>query len=397
MQKLTENAVTRFACPPGERDAYLWDGSLPGFGVRAYPTGKKSFIVKYQLPNGRQRKMSLAPVQSGMLGEARREAASILLQARKGEDFVGDRHAERERARKKQEEKTTGQIIREYLSLKRNRVRPGTYREIERHLLTIFEPLHNRPIESIGRRDIVAIIDERVKQGKAVQADRAKTSMVGFCNWAIEYDYIQANPAAGISRRTPKEQLERDRVLSMDELAEVWRATEGHSDYEKIIRLLILTAARADEIAQMEWSEVDLPKREINIPKSRMKNAVAHTIYLSQPAVEILENIERRKGKRYVFGRTSNFFSGWSKSKARLDAKLGERVRPWRHHDLRRTLRTNASNLGLAPPVVLEAVLGHWGIAKPGIVGVYDHSTHDAERRKLMDDWAQAVLGNAGK
>jgi integrase len=160
----------------------------------------------------------------------------------------------------------------------------------------------------------------------------------------------------------------------------------------KIIRLLILTGARTDEIAQLEWSEIHLDKREIILPKSRMKNAVAHTIFLSLPVIDILQSVERRKSKRYVFGQTSNFFSGWSKCKARLDRKLGDSIRPWRHHDLRRTLRTNAANLGLAPPLVLEAALGHWGIATPGVVGVYDHYQHDPERRKLMDDWANAVL-----
>ena len=395
MQKLTEVAVSRLAVRGGEKEAYAWDPSLPGFGVRAFKSGAKSWVLKYTLPDGRQRKMSLGAVQSGMLGEARKAAASILLKAKNGQDPAGEKQAAKERAKR---EKPTGELIGEYLAMKKTSVRASTYTEIERHLNTLMAPLHFKPIEAIGRRDVVAVVDELTKLGKCVQADRCKTSAVGFFNWAIERDYLQANPATGISRRTPKEEINRDRVLSMEELAPLWRATDGHTDYEKIVRLLMLTGARADEIGCLEWSEVNLDDCQICIPPERMKNRRKHRIFLSKPAIEILGGITQRPTKLHVFGQTqSGPFSGWSKAKARLDVKLGEKVRPWRHHDLRRSLATNASDLGLASTVVIEMALGHWSGEKKGIVRVYNRSTHDAERRKLMDDWADAVLKAVGK
>ena len=72
-------------------------------------------------------------------------------------------------------------------------------------------------------------------------------------------------------------------------------------------------------------------------------------------------------------------------------------MKPWRHHDLRRSLATNASDLGLASTVVIEMALGHWSGEKRGIVKTYNRSTHDAERRKLMDDWADAVIKSVGE
>ena len=393
MQKLTESAVSRLAVKPDDRDAYLWDGSLPGFGVRAFASGAKSYIVKYSLPDGRQRKMSLGAVQTGMLNETRKAAASILLKAKNGQDAAGEKKQARERAKR---EKRLGEVIPDYLALKRNAVRPSTFREINYHLATLLAPLHERSIESVGRQDIVEIVDDMARQGKRVQADRIKTNCVTFFNWAIEYSYIQANPATGIKRRTMKEELERDRVLSMDEVAAVWNANAGHTDYEKIVRLLILTGARREEIGSLEWEEIDIEAREIRLPKARTKNGVAHTIFLSAPAAEILQSVSPRRGKRTLFGATSAPFGGWSKCKLRLDGKLGDRVKEWHLHDLRRSIATNSSNLGLASVVTIEMALGHWSGEKRGIVKVYNRSTHDTERRKLMDDWADAVLAKVG-
>jgi integrase len=415
MAKLLENTITRLSVSRGKRDAYAWDSTLPGFGVRAFASGKKSYVVKYQIAS-QQRKMSLGPALPGTLAETRKKAQDILASARLGRDIAGEKRTARERKRK---ERTIGDLIRDFLAIKRLEVRPTTYREVERHLLELFAPLHSRQIETIGRRDIVEIIDVQTKAGKRVQADRCKTSAVTFFNWCIERDYLQANPAAGIKRRTPDDQIERDRVLSMNELALIWRAAAGETDYYKIIRLLILTGARADEIGQLAWGEINLESGEIRLPAERMKNRREHRIFLSQPAIEIVSTIPRRADKRYAFGRTENYFSGWSKAKAKLDELLpvemrayladeeGEPIldaggkakrnpKSWRHHDLRRSLATNASDLGLASTVVIEMALGHWSGEKKGIVKTYNRSTHDADRRQLMDNWAQAVLKEVG-
>ena len=88
----------------------------------------------------------------------------------------------------------------------------------------------------------------------------------------------------------------------MNELALIWRAADGQTDYEKIIRLLILTGARADEIGQLAWDEIDFVNEEIRLPAERMKNRREHRIFLSKPVIWILIAIPRRKGKRTGLG-----------------------------------------------------------------------------------------------
>lgn len=394
--------VEELAPDPGKREAHVWDPLKPGFGVRAYGSGQKSYVVKYQLPTGGQRKVVLGSVRlkAGKLDlealeENRRQAETIREDARKGIDYVAEIEKRREDAiQREKTEKPLKDLINSYLATKKTQVRPSTYREIEHHLLKLYAPLHERAVATIGRRDIVEIVDGLVAKGHVVQADRAKTNATTFFSWLIERDYITANPASGIRRRTPKEKLQRDRVMSLAELATIWRAVDGHSDYENIIRLLLLTGARREEIGALQWDEIDFGKAHINLPKERTKNGVPHTIFLSEPALEILRSVTQRRGKRTLFGMTSAPFGGWSKCKVRLDEKLGKEFKPWVVHDLRRSLATNASDLGLASIVTIEMALGHWSGEKRGIVKVYNRSTHDAERRKLADDWAERVLAH---
>ena len=145
--------------------------------------------------------MSLGAAQSGMLAEARKAAASVLLKVKDGKDPAGDKQAARERAKR---EKPTSELIAEYLAMKKTSVRASTYTEIERHLNTLMAPLHSKPIEFIGRRDVVAVIDDLTKLGKRVQADRCKTSAVGFFNWAIRARLSAGKSSCGHIAAHPK-------------------------------------------------------------------------------------------------------------------------------------------------------------------------------------------------
>ena len=140
--------------PPGKREAYLWDETLPGFGVRAFASGKKSFVVKYSLASGQQRKISLGPALPGTLVETRRKAQDILARARIGQDVQGEKKAERVK-----KTSAAGTLIRRYLESRRSELRPRSFREVDRHLALLFSSLHEKQTEAITRRDVVEIDD----------------------------------------------------------------------------------------------------------------------------------------------------------------------------------------------------------------------------------------------
>ena len=398
MAKLTENSIAGLSVKPGERDTMYWDSSLPGFGLRIYSSGKRAFICKFTLASGQQRKVSLGPALPGTLAETRKRAHEILSRARLGQDLIGERQAARERARK---EAPTGALAERYLAIRAADVAAGemarkSYIGVEYHLKTLAASLHDRAPETIRQRDISNLVDELAATKGRRTADVCRASLAAFFNWLAEKEYVAGNPCSGIKKRDKAGP--RDRCLSPAELAEVWRATETPTDHHLITRLLLLTGARRDEIGALKWSEVDLTKRKIRLPKERVKagrkTRKGHTIFLSEPAAAILANIARRPGKDFVFGRDqTSSFSGWSRAKLALDARLSEAMpEAWTLHDLRRTFSTLTMEHGFASTEVKEAALGH---ARKGVDAVYDHSEHTAARRALMARWADFVLAAA--
>lgn len=145
----------------------------------------------------------------------------------------------------------------------------------------------------------------------------------------------------------------------------------------------------------MKWSEVDLGQALWIIPRERTKNGLKHEVPLSNAALHILQSIPRREGREFVFGEGQGGFSGWSKSKIRLDsrvAKIGAVLRPWRLHDIRRTTATRLGELGTLPHVI-EAILNHISGHKAGVAGIYNRATYAREKREALDLWSKYIAG----
>jgi integrase len=130
-------------------------------------------------------------------------------------------------------------------------------------------------------------------------------------------------------------------VLKDSELAAVWKACDDY-DFGRIVRLMMLTGCRREEIGALRWDEVDLDKREILLPGERVKNGRAHRVPLSSEALAIIKQVPRRLHRDTVFGervgKSGRGFTAWTTAKQALDKRAG--VAAWRLHDLRRTLAT---------------------------------------------------------
>ena len=109
-------------------------------------------------------------------------------------------------------------------------------------------------------------------------------------------------------------------MLSDDELRWLWRACEKIDwPFGPLVKLLLFTGQRRDEIASLQWSELDLGKRTWTLPREKAKNNRAHEIHLSDAAVEVLKSLPRTGA--LVFTSTgSTAVSGFSRAKRRLDA-----------------------------------------------------------------------------
>lgn len=199
---------------------------------------------------------------------------------------------------------------------------------------------------------------------------------------------VDANPVLNTNRHP--ESGPRERVLTDNELRAIWKATSTGDQYSAIVRLLLLTGARRDEVGSLRWSEVDLDAATISLPGDRTKNSRPFDIPLTPAALSILENQPGRPDRDFIFGRRERGFSGWSKAKAELDRQV--QLAPWRLHDLRRTMSTVMHDRLSVQPHIVEAVLNHVSGHRSGVAGVYNRATYAAEKAAALARWADHVL-----
>ncbi|HYG25952.1 MAG TPA: integrase family protein [Caulobacteraceae bacterium] len=386
-----------------------WDADLPGFGIRAYPQGRRVWIVQYRNTAGATRRVTLGDLRTVKLDAARRKAEELLSRARLGEDPQAERQAARRAVRVRP-------LVDDYLSYARKRLTQRSYGEVERHLMKACVSLHHIPASSIDRAEVVRLLDKIASTSGPIAANRVRASLSAFWTWALKAGRLEGeNPVAHTPRPTPERS--RDRVLSDDELALIWRCTEGGGEYDRIVRLLMLSAARREEVGAMPWGEVELAEGGASLvwtlAADRSKNGLPHELRLGALASKQLP--PARANKALVFGASPRGFQGWSKCKERLDGRMlrtlradftktrgreptdGEvTLRPWRLHDLRRTFATWANEHGHEPHIV-EAVLNHVsGQARRGVAGVYNRATYRTQKEALLSAWEAHLLAVSG-
>jgi integrase len=390
MSKLFRKAA-KTPIPVGKRDVHVADDDLPGFYIRKYDSGKQSYVVKYALPSGKQRKLSLGAAAAGRESEARKEASIILLKAKGGQDIVGEKQAIA--AKRSTSVKS---LITKYLAERGEKVSDRHFPEIRRYLEDYAEPLHALAIDEITRKHVVRRVDEIAEEKGESTADHWKRATSAFFAWCIERCHIEQNPASNIKARANGGS--RDRVLTEEELVEIWRAC-GDSDFAAILRLLILTGQRRSEISELEWSEIDRDAAVIDLCEGRTKNRKRHLVPLSSQALEIIYGIPARYNRDRLFGEGEGGFSGWSRAKERLEKRINaaraaagkEPMEEWTIHDIRRGVVTAMNDLGLALPHIVEAVVNHVSGHKASVAGRYNHAAYAAEKRAALNAWGAHI------
>jgi integrase len=302
--------------------------------------------------------------------------------------------------RRAQASVTLGSVAERYLAYAEGSLKPRSYLEVKRHLKQHWAPLAERGLAGLVRTDVSARLTSIASDNGPFAANRARAALSALFSWAIGEGIANNNPVAGTNKTT--EEISRDRVLSKDELRLAWHLAGG-GDFGAIVRLLILTGQRREEVGGMLWSELNLDAALWSIGKDRTKNGLQHDVPLSPPAVAILRGFPRRDDRDFVFGSSNGPFQGWSNAKAALDARMaaalkaergdGAKLSPWRLHDIRRTVATRLGDQGALPHVV-EAILNHISGHRAGVAGIYNRAGYAAEKREALVKWAETVAAN---
>jgi integrase len=387
--RFTDAIVQKLSLPHDKTDHIEWDPELPGFGVRLRP-GNSFYVVQYRIGN-KQRRVSLGDVRKTGLDQARENAKIKFAQVVLGIDPAAEK--EKLKASQRADELTFKALAEKYLAARKEKQRASTHAAVKRYLVEKHcLPLHRKPVHKIDIQTVDGLITDIEKNNGRTAAARARANVAAVFSWGMRKGICISNPVLGTE--DPEEGIDpRDRVLEPKEIKAIWRECRD-DDFGRIVRLLLLTACRRDEIGSLRWSEIDLGTGKLLLPKERTKSNRALELTLPATARAILTSVPRRVGRDQLFGGGKAGFNAWSYSTLSLNARIteaeGRALAPWRLHDARRTVRTGMGKIGIKPHIA-ELVLNHAG-HKGGIGGVYDHYDYQPEIADALAKWEQYLL-----
>jgi integrase len=368
---LTDIAIRNLQ--PQAKPFEVSDTHARGLRVCVFPTGHKSFIVRYRNGDGRSCKATLP--QDITLAEARKRAADVWLEVTQG----------REVTQPKRGGDTVEHWAAVFIERHAMKKRESTLRQVRHVFEDIVCPAWGSlPVGDIRRRDIIELLGG-LAENKPAMANRTQAWLAVFFNWLAEREVIDASPAIKIKRRAVEHA--RERVLSDAELRSLfWRACEKIDETAAgAIRTMVLLGQRRNEIAGMRRSEIK--GDEWTIPAARMKGKRAHTIPLPKQVLAIVERMPRIGDGDLVFTATGQ---RGLEHFDRIKDEIGEHVKasaPWVWHDIRRTVATRMQGLKI-DPAVIEKIEGR---SIKGVRRVYQRYDYMPEMRKALQRWADHV------
>lgn len=395
--RITKRAVDALQCAADRDRVFLWDDALAGFGVAAFPSGKKVYVAQFR-KDGRSRRVAIGEHGRLTPDEARSQAKTILGAVETGADPIAERRAARE-------VRTFKAVANDFLALHVAAKRKGrTGTEYQRILQAHVAPaIGSKRIVDVRRTDLARLHGKLAD--RPYEANRTLAVVSAVWNWAARRDEVEAsaNPCSGIERYPEQG---RERFLTSDELGRLGSAlAEGESvglayevdetspnakhapkaDKRRVkldpfavvaIRLLILTGARLREILGAKWSQVDLERGVIFLADSKTGKK---PIYLSAAAQVVLATLPRIEGNPYII-------AGAKDGAPRADLK-----KPWaavtkaaklegvRLHDLRHSFASVGAGASMGLPVIGK-LLGH---SQAATTHRYAHLDADPVRRAV--------------
>lgn len=400
--------------PPASGRLEIRDAEVVGLVLRVTPNGAMTWSVRTRTKDGKQTRPKLGTYPGMGIAAARKAARLAIGGIVAGADPVEDKRKAREARRNRLAEATVAERLTEWRETREASVeKPWSARyagEVARICdRDLIPAMGKRPLVETTRADWTALIATKRKAAPAMAAALYRV-VSSFLNHAEAEGWIAAPllPRKGAAKLAPMPKA-RARVLTDAELAEVWRATDGEpAKARAFVRLLILTAAREMEVADMATGEARLSDALWRIPAARTKNGTALTLPLSPLAMAEVRavwpahDVEAGDDWRLLGSIQGSGYRGFSKLKARLDARIaanrakaaaGGAVAPmpgWRWHDLRRTARTGMTRLGI-PRDHAEAAINHVS-GRSTLERTYDRHDYSAEILAALTRW-QAHVG----
>lgn len=377
---------------PTTRRLIYWDTDLAGFGLRVEPSGSKSFLVRYRAGGGRtapKRFMTIGRYGKLTPDQARNEARKVLSASELGMDPAGERL-------RKRKEITVSALCDLYIEIgvetKKAQTVAGDRGRINRHIKPL---IGSRRASEITSADVEKLMKDiasgktrtdfksglsrsrSIVRGGKGAATRTIGMLGGIFSFAQRQGVRTDNPCRGVRRYADGAN---ERFLNQAEIAQLGAALSkaesggANANAINIIRLLAMTGARRNEIAGLQWSEVDLENACLRLKDSKTG---AKVITLGVSAFQLLKGLSPTQGSPYVFPATSGrgHFQGIKRIWQAVRKEAG--FPSLRIHDLRHSF----ASIGLASGDTLTLIGSLLGHSNARTTGRYAHLADDPKRK----------------
>jgi len=391
--------------PPFKGRLEIADSQVKGLSFRITASGERTWTLRGRSA-GKEVRYFLGDYPSMGLAEARDAAAELRAQLRRGVDPRAEESARKSDEAAEKARKEAGSVSRLlalywdlHLSEKAN---AKTWRTALENAL---RPHMHKPIEELTTLDLDTAVAAIRQAGKPVQANRVRSHLRTFTKWASDKGLSQRDVGKGMAKKT--EELGRDRVLELWELAAIWNATLGPGGqaggtgqrapgqglvWGPFIRFLMLTGQRFGDVSKMEWQH--LSGNIWNQPASKTKNRKGHVVHLTEAALELIysqaSDSDERNG--LVFHSPSE---GKITSSNRRVCKLREEsgIHDFNLHDFRTALASHLAGRGVSEGVV-DRILNHAASVSraSAVARAYQRNDLLEQRKDALETWSTLVL-----
>ena len=363
--------------PPAEREDFR-DRGTRGLQLRSSPSGVKTFSFVFRL-GSKMGRATLGKYPDVDLKFARTKADEFRKLVSQGIDPRSEK-----RTKRRLQEMTVELMVHEFIQTYA-KPKNSSWKQAESNLRLYLSNFYGtQPISEVTRADIHQILDDLIARNKQTAANRALAHIRKFFGWLVERGYLNHSPADHIKPR--HKERERDRVLNDTEIKAIWNAAEAMSGpYSVWLKLLLLCGQRRVETASMRRSQII--DGSWHLSATDTKNKQPHIIPLPNQAQRLVDQLIEKEGNFLIkSGRNGDRpVNGFSKAKLQMDRLSG--VQNWKFHDLRRTVATNLTKLGI-DRLILQKIINH---SERGVTQIYDRYSYMDEKREALQKWADRL------
>ena len=400
MAKLTKRSIDAFRYRGGWD--VRWDDDIPGFGVRVYPSGKKSFVLSYRNARGKKRLLVLGRYGADLtLDQARTKAIRERGRIAEGTDPVGERKAARSTSITA--ETPFRDVVHDFID-KYAKIKQRTWKETDRTLRVNCADWLAKPIASITKADVYGLLEGFIAEGQDAKARVTLAWLRTMFRWAAKREIVERSVMADIEIEI--ERKVRKRAYTPKEVKAIWKGATSLGPIEAgFVKLTLLLGVRKSELAGMRRSEFDDPDNPTlwTVPHERTKTRKSqkedrvYLVPLPKLAQRVIKGLPRLDENLVFPGRDPGRTKGGGKQKPRkplvpgmaLKAKVREKskVADWTYHACRDTIATWLQDQGHSK-YERGLVLNH---SEVGVTADYSHGYPVELKRALLEEWADHV------